>query len=170
MGNMPMTVVEKQSPYLAHPDRLADVVAAIQAMGSYRFSSRQEIKWKEILKAPRSASSWVEIFRQHPEFFRASSSSSGLHQLVLRRAQDRVFDTETGAIITIQQFFALPVPDREKISRKPLTAEQIISLIDVAVKLQNQAISRRQELRWWVPTLVGLASLVIGVVTGAAVS
>lgn len=160
-----MLGLESESVYLANQHRLTDLIAAIQAMGSYRYSSRTVDKWEQILKKPKSSESWVTIFREHPEFFRASWRDKGEHQLVLRRAQDKVYDTNTGALITVAQYFALSEPQRSIYSRKPLSNEQIISLIEIAVKLQNQAVARRQELRWWIPVLTGL----LGVAAGAIV-
>ena len=163
-------MLEKQSPYLAHPSRLADLVAAIQALGSYRYAAREESKWKELLKEPKSAGSWTEIFREHPEFFRASSNDAGMHQLVLRRAQSAMHHAQSGTPISVQDFLALDAATRTNYSRSPLSNEQIISLIEIAIKLQNQAVARQQELRWWIPVVVSLVSAVVGAFAGAAIS
>ena len=162
-------MLERQSPYLDRPGRLADLVAAIQALGSYRYAARKEEKWQQLLKKPKSAESWTEIFRDHPEFFRASESDSGMHQLVLRRAQSAMAHATTAESINIEAYKALSDDDKKEYSRAPLNPEQIISLIDVAIKLQNQAVARRQELRWWIPYLLSIASLVVGVVTGISI-
>lgn len=156
-------MIERQSPYLKHQHRLADVVAAIQVMGSYRYSGRTVKAWSKIMgEKPVSASNWLEVFEQHPEFFRADVGKTGNQSLVLRRAQSRTYDTRSGSLITMQQFFNLPAAQRKHISRLPLTSEQIVSLIDVAVKLHTQAIARRKELRWWVAMIIGLLSSFTG--------
>lgn len=152
----------KQSAYLASQERLADLIAAIQAMGSYRYSSRRVKKWEQILKKPRSASSWDVVFNEHPEFFRASSREDGEHQLVLRRAQNKVYDTDTGKEITVRDYFSLDEKGQSRISRKPLSAEQIISLVEVAIKLQNQAVTYNQEVRYRIPLLMGLLGVLLG--------
>ncbi len=153
-------MIERQSPYLADADRLADVVAMLQVMGTYKFASREVDKWTESLgRPPLSATNWRQVFEQHPEFFRIRD---GLVSLVWRRASERLYDTVTGKEITRTEADALSEDAREKLSRAPLTPEQVTSLIEVAIKLQTQAISRRQELRWWVPVLVGAIGVAIG--------
>ncbi|MEK7137690.1 MAG: N-carbamoyl-L-amino acid amidohydrolase [Patescibacteria group bacterium] len=152
--------VERKSPYLNDRDRLADVVAMLQVMGTYKFASREIDKWGESLgRPPLSAESWRKVFEEHPEFFRLRDD---LASLVWRRASERVYDTVTGKEITKVEADALSEEARKKLSRAPLSPEQVTSLIEVAIKLQTQAISRRQELRWWVPVLVGAIGIAIG--------
>jgi hypothetical protein len=58
------------SAYLKNPRRLADLIAAIQVLGTYKFSSRAAEKWKKRLgRTPVSAGNWTGIFQEHPEFF-----------------------------------------------------------------------------------------------------
>ena len=157
-----------ESPYVSRPHRLADVIAAVQVMGTYRFSARSVEAWAELLgERPRSAETWLEVFNDHPEFFRAGLEDDGLHTLALRRSQPRVFNTMTNDEITVAQFKELPVDGRSHISRRPLSSQQITSLVETAIKLQSQAFARRQELRWWVPHVVSVVTLVIGLVAGA---
>lgn len=163
-------MIERQSPYIAHQSRLADVIAAVQVMGSYRYSARSLEAWAELLgEKPRSADGWLTVFNEHPEFFRAGVDEDGLHTLALRRAQPRVYNTQTNEEITVKEFRALPEGQRSHISRRPLSSEQILSLIEVAIKLQSQAVLRRQELRWWLSHVIGVLSLLVGVFVGAAV-
>jgi hypothetical protein len=144
-----MPLVERQSPYLVHPDRLADVVAAIQVMSTFKFSNRDIAKWEETIgRAPKSSPSWLSIFEHHPEFFRVTD---GKVSLIWRRAYERVYDTVLGKELSSEQIQGLSEKAREDLSRRPLSSEQTTALIEVAIKLQTQAIARRQELRWWVP-------------------
>jgi len=64
---------KNESPYLSNSRRLADVLAAIQVMGAYTFSSRKYESWVEKLGEPLSAKEWSAIFSEHPEFFRVSN-------------------------------------------------------------------------------------------------
>ncbi|AXS88629.1 hypothetical protein ACN5ZH_000305 [Pseudomonas aeruginosa] len=161
-------MIEPQSPYLSHQHRLADLVAAIQVMGTYSYSARTIDSWAEILgQKPRSGSSWASIFNEHPEFFRVGLEEDGLHTLALRRAQPRVYNTQTGEEITVAQFKAIPQGERSHFSRRPLSSEQMLSLIDVAVKLHTQAAVRRQELRWWVSVVVSVLAGLVGAMIGA---
>lgn len=164
-------MLERQSPYLAHQSRLADVISAIQVMGTYRYSARSIESWSEILgEKPRSADTWLTVFNEHPEFFRAGLDEEGLHTLVVRRAHPRTFNTKTLEEISRQEYQELPKDGRSHISRKPLSTEQILALIEVAIKLQAQAAARRQELRWWVPIVITALSALTGALIGASVA
>lgn len=90
-----MSLVEQQSPYLVHSDRLADVVAAIQVMSTFKFSNRDAAKWEETIgRAPKSSSSWLSICCDAPR----RASHSGLSGTwansrtgTRRHAYDRAF-------------------------------------------------------------------------------
>ena len=162
-------MLEKESPYIANQYRLADVLAAIQVMGTYRFSGRTVEAWSELLgKHPRSADTWLSVFQEHPEFFRVEGSA-GYQTLVLRRSQPRVYDTTADSEISRTEFSQLPQNRRSHISRKPLLPEQILALADLAVKLHSQALERRRELRWWIIALVTTASSFVGALVAATV-
>lgn len=164
-------MIEGQSPYIARQHRLADLVAAIQVMGTYKYSGRKVESWAKILgEKPKSADTWLMVFNEHPEFFRAGVDDAGFQTLALRRAQPRVYNTRTREEMTLEQLKAVPRDNRSHISRRPLSSEQILSLIDVAVKLHTQAIARRQELRWWVVMLIGLTSSFVGAFVAAIIN
>jgi len=156
------------SPYLKHNDRLADVVAAIQMMGKYKWDSScadpcaySKGSWKEAIgnRPPVSAKFWSTVFSEHPEFFR--TSDDGKVSLVLRRAGER-YDTTTGKRITQDEFDRLPEEQKKTVSRVPLLPDEITELIELAIKMQTQAIAVRQELRWWVPVVVGALGVLVG--------
>lgn len=155
-----MCLIESQSSYLKKGNRLADVVAALQVMGTYKFASREIQAWeKSIGRSPSSASSWLEIFSDHPEFFRIKDKWVSL---VWRRASEKTYDTRSGKEITPEEVAALPKNENLRISRAPLSPDQVTALIEVAIKIHAQAIARRAELRWWVPVLVGAIGIAIG--------
>lgn len=159
-----------ESPYVTKPYRLADIIAALQVMGTYRYSARTVESWAELLgEKPRSAESWLDVFNDHPEFFRSGLEEEGLHTLALRRSQPRVYNTKTNEEITVAEFKELPTDGRSHISRRPLSSQQIASLIETAIKLQSQAFARRQELRWWVPHAMSVVTLLIGLMVGAVI-
>jgi hypothetical protein len=153
-------MIEKQSAYIKRPSRLSDVVASLQVMGTYKFASRKIDNWEESMgRAPSSASTWLEVFSDHPEFFCIKDEWISL---IWRRASEKTFDTRTGKELTKEEVEQLTPEEKKKISRAPLTPDQVTALIEVAIKLQSQAISRRTELRWWVPLLVGAVGLAVG--------
>ena len=155
-----MSLVEKQSKCLEHSDRLSDVIAAIQVMSTFKFANRDVTKWENSIgRTPKSSTTWLTIFEDHPEFFRVSEGSVSL---VWRRAYERVYDTVSGKELSPQEIRALQDKARDELSRAPLSPEQTTALIEVAIKLQNQAIARRHELRWWVPVIVGSLGVLVG--------
>lgn len=155
-------MTESQSPYLKHQARLADVIAALQVMGTYKFASRKLVDWeKSIGRTPLSAPSWLVVFEEHPEFFRIKGDWISL---VWRRASEKLYDTRSGNELSKEQVDSLSDEEKRKISRAPLSPEQVTALIEVAINLQTQSIARRNELRWWVPLLVGAIGIAIGAV------
>ena len=84
----------KKSPYLDNDLRLSDIIAAIQAMGSYPWFARKLEDWKTKLGEPQSADTWVIIFKKHPEFFRVADE--GWASLRWRFAYDKTYDAKAG--------------------------------------------------------------------------
>ncbi len=73
--------MQESSPYLK-PDRLGDVIAALQFLGQYDDYKLSVEKWTDKLATmPRSSDekSWSEVFSEHPEFFR--KNEDGLYRL-----------------------------------------------------------------------------------------
>jgi len=142
-----------KSPYLK-PDRLGDVIAALQFLGQnddYKFSVE---KWNEKLAiVPRSAGnedSWEMIFNEHPEFFRKNKDE--LVSLVWRRA---IGKTGTGV-------------------RPPLEPDTIAKLIDTAIKLYSSAVEALradetkqlqaiQDRRWKIQLVVSILTALMAV-------
>ena len=55
------------SPYLAEPGRLGDVIAAIQAMATYKFYKLTHEDWADRIAADKTqGDKWKRIFEQHP--------------------------------------------------------------------------------------------------------
>jgi hypothetical protein len=142
-----------ESPYLK-PDRLGDVIAALQFLGQYDDYKLSVADWdKKIATPPRSAgaSSWVKIFDEHPEFFRRNVD--GLISLMWRRAIPKTDDRE----------------------RPPLQAETIARLIDVAIRLYATAVDAKRadeakqlqaqvDRRWWIQLAVSILTAFLALV------
>lgn len=153
------------SPYLTNGWRLADVIAAIQVMGAYPWSSRKVEKWLEKLGDPLSAKKWETVFKEHPEFFRLNNDYASLRW---RHGYDRTYDAEMGKELDGTERESLDDEAKERLTRRPLTSDQIEALMKTAVGLHSSAIAHAQERRWLIPLIFGLIGVIIGVVLQAA--
>ncbi|NRA20199.1 MAG: N-carbamoyl-L-amino acid amidohydrolase [Oceanospirillaceae bacterium] len=152
------------SPYTEHPNRLADVMSAIQLMGTFKYGSRTIANWKKSIgRDPVSSADWASIFDQHPEFFRVIS---GYASLVWRRAKTKNYHVERNTDLSKDEIGRLNETEKKKITRRPLDSSQVEALLNSAVQLHASALSHKKELRWWIP----VAASLIGVLVGALIS
>jgi hypothetical protein len=131
-----------RSPYL-EANRLQDVIAALQFLGTYKDYKLSAQEWDKQLKSqPMSAGGlWSRLFSEHPEFFRESDSGVSL---VWRRA----------------------LRHDEEDRRPPLESKDIGMMIDAAIRLRQAAVEDRRERRWWLPIVVAVITF-IGALLGA---
>jgi hypothetical protein len=160
------------SPYLV-PNRLPDILAAIQVMGSHFWDSRQIEHWVNNLgPKPQSAASWEALFADHPEFFGNDELKDGrtLYVLRLRRAYENNMDPDTFAEVPAEELRELKAAGKYQVtkilSRRPLTPSQVEALMKTAIELQVRAAALADRRRYWisiaVPALVGLAGAALG--------
>jgi hypothetical protein len=153
------TMKSTASPYL-RDCRLADVVGAIQVMGVYPWSSRKVEDWTRKLGDPLSADNWGIVFREHPEFFRLTREEWA--SLRWRHGYDRVFDTSQGKELSAAECAKLSEEEQDKLlTRRPLAADQIETLLTTAVEFHSRAIAHQQERRWLIPLLFGLGTALL---------
>jgi len=68
------------------PGRLEDVLALIQVLAMAEYENRGEGGLeKELVGKPLSADSWIELVKQHREFFRVSKSPSAPSAVLIAR-------------------------------------------------------------------------------------
>lgn len=151
-------------PYLSNENRLADILAAIQVLGTYEFASRKLGRWdKRLGRVPRSAETWEEVFNAHPEFFTLDDEDQ--ITLVWRRSFTRDYDTVTKVSVGEEKLKALKEEEKStrtaRLSRKPLNQEQIEHLCNLAINLHEREIQHRQEKRWWFTAIVAIIVAVI---------
>src|SRR5688500_18588789 len=80
-----------ESACLNDPGRLGDVVAAIQAMGTYKFYKLPFDGWADRISGDSSKGDhWKTVFLEHPEFFRFDSKREKA-SLVWRRQYPKRF-------------------------------------------------------------------------------
>ena len=100
------------SPYTKETNRLADVIAAIQVMASYKFYKTDFSEWSNRIVGDRSKGDhWRSIFEQHPEFFRLDAERKKA-SLVWRRQRQKRFDVDKEARITKVSSIVSMIPTR----------------------------------------------------------
>jgi hypothetical protein len=133
----------KSNRYL-QPNRLQDIIGALQIMGSYHNYKMPVEEWNKIIENdPLSAPTWRNVFKEHPEFFR--ENDKGLFSLMWRKG--------------------MPY---EGNSRGPLAADQITALMETALQFHAKAREELRERKWWVPMFAALMAFA-GAVLGAYV-
>ncbi len=151
-----------KSPYLEGNDRLADVIAAIQALGTYKFYKLEFKGWSDRISGDETlAQHWRDVFEQHPEFFRLDSQRNRA-SLVWRRQHQKLFDVDTERQITRAERNQLTSDQKRRISRMPLGTQELSTLIQTAIELHSRALEHKREGRWWVHLAVGLLGVIIG--------
>lgn len=154
------------SPYLINDTRLGDVIAALQAMGSYKFYKLEFAKWSDRISGDENkADHWKKVFEEHPEFFRLDSGREKA-SLVWRRQHQKLFNVDTEVKITRNEYKVLSNGDKERISRTPLSSDELGMLVQTAIELHSRALQRKQDARWWIPVAVPAVSALIGVILG----
>lgn len=159
-----------KSPYLENPKRIEDVIAGIQVLGSYeKKTSRRLNFWTSLLG--RDEAYWKKVFEEHPEFFRVNDKTQQLEEtdddnnndsselwvsLRWRFAYQRTYDHLRKIELSNDELNELNNSQKKKLTRKPLTSEQIQSLISTAINLNEKAISDDIRKKWWRPLLSGV--------------
>ena len=153
------------SPYLKDSRRLADVLAAIQVLGASTFASLKSAVWSEKLGAPASVSDWMPVFTEHPEFFRVNGEWISLR---MRHSSERNYSVGLSRELSKPEIDALTDDDRGNLTRKPLSPDQIETLMKTAIELHARGVAHQQERRWLTPLLFALLGIVLGAILQAA--
>jgi hypothetical protein len=153
-----------KSPYLSDPNRLADVISAIQVMSTYKFYKLPFAGWADRISADSSRGEyWQRIFEQHPEFFRLDGQRQKA-SLVWRRQYPKRFQVDDERVLTREEFDALDEKAKERVSRVRLTPADIKALVDTAINLHARALEEQKEKRWWIPLASAIGGLIGGVI------
>ena len=138
-----------ESAYLRDPNRLGDVIAAIQAMAVYKFYKLSFADWADRISADKSqAERWRGIFIDHPEFFRLDGNKERA-SLVWRRQFPRRYDVDQERSLSLEECNLLSPEGSLRISRNPLSSSDIKALVDTAVNLHSRALEQQKDKRWW---------------------
>lgn len=156
-----------KNPYLKN-GRLADVISAITALGTYKFYKSDFEGWADRIGGSKDkAPHWRKVFEEHPEFFRISSGGDRA-SLVWRRQFPKTYD--------VDKKIDVPLPegqkqheDNDRLSRRPLEPSEITALISVASNLHDRALEQHKAGRWWVSLVTALLAL-LGALAGGWLS
>lgn len=150
------------SPYLSEHGRLGDVIAAIQVMGNYGFYKLDFAGWpKRISGSESKAEHWKKVFLEHPEFFRLDSTGNKA-SLAWRRSYRRRYSVDLQRELTLDEYGNLSTTQYSRISRLPLTGNDIAILISAAIELHTRAIEQNKEHRWLSSPLFSLLGVALG--------
>jgi hypothetical protein len=118
------------SEYLL-PGRVADVLALIQVLALDESAHRSEDGLaSELQGPPRSANTWPEMARKHPEFFRVKPDGEHRVSLIARH-----------------------VMPKDEFGRRPFPADYTSKLLELAVELHDREVRRSQDWQVWLPIL-----------------
>ena len=186
------------SAYL-EKDRLAQVIAAIQIMGTSDWPSGSLNRWVSELEAgaqltPKQLGltpihfgerkKWAAVFEQHPEFFK-TFTVAGEERVALRWRFSQSVNSNgkkpVAAAATAAPAHDGPAdvgwtagdqaPDdtEHKSDGHPLTPDQISVLMTTAIELHSRAVAERNILDRFGPALITAVGALIGAVIGGGV-
>jgi hypothetical protein len=185
------------SAYLEQ-DRLAQIIAAIQIMGTSDWPSGSLNRWVSELEAgaqltPKQLGltpihfgerkKWAAVFEQHPEFFK-TFTVAGEERVALRWRFSQSVNSNGKASSAAAA--ATPSGDspadvswtagdktaedtEHKSDSHPLTPEQISVLMTTAIELHSRAVAERNILDRFGPALITAVGALIGAVIGGGV-
>ncbi|MFX0203301.1 MAG: hypothetical protein ACFFCW_44930, partial [Candidatus Hodarchaeota archaeon] len=135
------------------------------AMGAHPRARLDLDEWAKRLKEPKSADDWEKVFADHPEFFviwRDPNDPSNASAMMRWRHAYDLYDPVANRELTGDEVEALSAAERARLTKKPLTADQIEALLKTAIELHSRSIAHSQEIRWLTPFLFGLLGAIIG--------
>ena len=157
----------KNTPYTDNLNRLADVIAAIQVMGTYKFYKLDFDGWADRIGGDETKGQyWKTIFEQHPEFFRLDSSRKRA-SLVWRRNYQKLYHVDREEKISREEYKSLSDDEKARVSRNPLTNSDISTLVNTAINLHSREIENKKDSRWWISGAIGLLGVILGAVIKA---
>lgn len=150
------------TPYTSNNNRLADVIAAIQVMATYKFYKLDFSGWADRITGDASqADYWKAIFEQHPEFFRLDSGKCRA-SLVWRRNYQKLYNVDLEEKISRENYNVLSDEEKKRISRTPLSNEDISTLVNTAINLHSRELEHKKDSRWWIAGTFGIVGVVVG--------
>ncbi|MGI9451494.1 MAG: N-carbamoyl-L-amino acid amidohydrolase [Geminicoccaceae bacterium] len=132
----------------------------------YKFYRLNVENWADRITGDvANATSLETVFRDHPEFFQITTDGTkSMAALVARRSFTRSYDVDVGTEISKNEAMERRGNEQawQRISRRPLTPDEVAVLIKTAIDMHDRAVQQRNAGRWWVL----LASSGIGLIGG----
>ncbi|WDE06470.1 N-carbamoyl-L-amino acid amidohydrolase [Thalassomonas viridans] len=151
-----------KNPYTENDNRLADVIAAIQVMATYKFYKQDFSEWAKRIEGDETRGEhWKKVFEQHPEFFRLGGGKKKA-SLVWRRNYQKLYNVDLEEKVSREAYKNLTDKEKNRYSRIPLSNSDISTLIDTAINLHSREIEHKQDSRWWVAIVSGLVGVIVG--------
>jgi len=159
------------SPYLL-PDRLADVLAALQIMAAAERPERKIVDWANELDRNRDSETferWKGVFEGHREFFLVYklAGEDDLKAALRWRYVNKLYNSQTGQEYSVEQKQQLPEKQQWALTTKPLSVEATTALMNKAVDLHTRAIEELTARKWWIPVVVAVIGAVVTLLVGA---
>ena len=149
-------------PYLK-PNRLSDVISAIQFIAMNERSSWSCKEWAEGISGDAGKEEhWRAIFNDHSELFRKSPDNADHFALIWRRALPRRFFRHERRMLTQQEFDALPKDKQRWCSRPPVSEDQVKTLVEIAIALHAHQQEQHRDWRWLAPLLANALAAAAG--------
>ena len=157
-----------KNPYTTNKNRLADVIAAIQVMATYKFYKAEHSTWAKRIEGDESNGEyWKKIFKEHPEFFRLGGERNKA-SLVWRRNYQKLYDVDLEEKISRDKFKSLNKEEKARISRIPLADSDISTLINTAINLHTRELDEKKDARWWIAAIAGFSGM-LGAIIGSLI-
>jgi hypothetical protein len=158
-ASMKLPIRHSASPYMK-PDRLADLMAAIQTMAFHGRYRRSSADWAALISGDTGKEShWKAVFDEHPEFFRPSAANPGEYALVWRRARSNQYHRKMGRILELAEIDGLSPEQRNRyLSRPPVPEAEVKTLLDTAINLHQKEVEARRERRWWITPVIAIVA------------
>lgn len=167
----------KDLPYLDHPNRLANVMAAIQVLSLDHYGSRKIEKFQEVLgDSPNEDEGvdWKTVLERHPEFFWVYLSEKNDEYYAILKAR-RVFlksdpkdqDKIGYTFDEIEELKKGSKEDQDKAKRlvpRTLSEGEMATLLNTAVELQDRSYAWEvHKTRWVNPRLTFIGVIITAV-------
>lgn len=159
-------VIKSKTPYLYDNNRLGDVIAAIQVMGSYGYYKLDFENWSMRISGDKNkAEHWRKVFIEHPEFFRLDTAGVKA-SLAWRRSYRRRYSVQKQRELSPDEYIDLSSNELAQVSRAPLNSSDISVLINTAINLHTRALEQNREHRWLSSPLFSLLGVALGALLG----